>query len=166
MEQLIHDFSVGLFFWQTLLFLTLLFLLRNYAWKPVLNAVEEREKSIEDSLASAEKAREEMQKLQSDNERILAEARAQRDGILKEAREIREKMINEAKSAASGQADQLIENAKAQIETEKLAAIAELRNQVADMSLQIAETVLRSELKDKEKQAQLVEEQLNNFKLN
>lgn len=166
MEQLIHDFSVGLFFWQTLLFLTLLFLLRKYAWKPVLNAVEEREKSIEDSLASAEKAREEMQKLQSDNERILAEARAQRDGILKEAREIREKMINEAKSAASGQADQLIENAKAQIETEKLAAIAELRNQVADMSLQIAETVLRSELKDKEKQAQLVEEQLNNFKLN
>ena len=166
MEKLINDFSIGLFFWHTLLFLSLLFLLRKFAWKPILNAVETREKTIEDSLASAEKAREEMEKLQSDNQRILAEARAERDSILKEAREIKDKMISDAKSEASVQADKVIAAAKEQIENEKMAAVTDLKNQVAEMSIEIAELVLRKELEDKKKQGALVQEQLENFKLN
>lgn len=166
MEKLINDFSVGLFFWQTLLFLALLFLLRKYAWKPIMEAVDSREKNIEDSLASAEKARAEMERLQSDNQRILAEARAERDGILKEAREIKEKMITEAKAEASEQASKVIASAKEQINNEKMAAITDLRNQVAEMSIEIAEMVLKRELSDKDKQGAFVKEQLANFKMN
>lgn len=163
---LLEDFSVGLFFWQLLLFLVLLFVLRKFAWKPILGAVEEREKSIEDSLASAEKAREEMARLQSDNERILAEARVERDSILKEAREIKDKMINDAKAEAGAQAEKIITNAKEQIQNEKMAAVTELKNQVAEMSIEIAEMVLGKELDDKTKQGEIVKEQLDNFKLN
>jgi F-type H+-transporting ATPase subunit b len=163
---LFEDFSVGLFFWQLILFLVLLFVLRKFAWKPILGAVEEREKSIEDSLASAEKARAEMERLQSDNERILAEARAERDVILKEAREIKEKMIGDAKTEAGTQAEKIIANAKEQIHNEKMAAVTELKNQVAEMSIEIAEMVLRRELDDKAKQGELVKDQLDNFKLN
>jgi F-type H+-transporting ATPase subunit b len=165
-EKLINDFSVGLFFWQTLLFLALLFLLRKYAWKPIMEAVDSREKNIEDSLASAEKARAEMERLQSDNQRILAEARAERDGILKEAREIKDKMISDAKAEASEQAAKVIASAKEQINNEKMAAITDLRNQVAEMSIEIAEMVLKRELSDKDKQGAFVKEQLANFKMN
>jgi len=163
---LLEDFSVGLFFWQLLLFIVLLLVLRKYAWKPILGAVEEREQSIEDSLASAEKAREEMQRLQSDNERILAEARAERDAILKEAREIKDKMINDAKSEAGSQAEKIIANAKEQIQNEKMAAVTDLKNQVAEMSIEIAELVLGKELSAEGKQGALVKEQLDQFKLN
>ena len=166
MEKLINDFSVGLFFWQTLLFLALLLLLRKYAWKPIMEAVDAREKNIEDSLASAEKARSEMERLQSDNQRILAEARAERDGILKEARVIKDKMISDAKSEASDQAARVISSAKEQINNEKMAAITELRNQVAEMSIEIAELVLKRELEDKAKQGAFVKEQMANFKMN
>lgn len=163
---LLEDFSIGLFFWQTLLFLVLLFVLRKFAWKPILGAVEEREKSIEDSLALAEKARAEMASLKSDNDRILAEARADRDAILKEARVIKDKMINDAKSEAGAQAEIIITNAKEQIHNEKMAAVTELKNQVAEMSIEIAELVLGKELEDKTKQGELVKAQLDNFKLN
>lgn len=163
---LLEDFSVGLFFWQLFLFLVLLFVLRKFAWKPILGAVEEREKSIEDSLASAEKAREEMARLQSDNDRILAEARAERDSILKEAREIKDKMINDAKAEAGSQAEKIIANAKEQIQNEKMAAVTDLKNQVAEMSIEIAEMVLGKELEDKAKQGEIVKDQLDNFKLN
>ncbi|MGB0175816.1 MAG: F0F1 ATP synthase subunit B [Owenweeksia sp.] len=166
MEKLINDFSVGLFFWQTLLFLVLLFLLRKYAWKPILTAVEKRETSIEDALNSAERAREEIEQLKSDNEKILKEARAERDTILKEAREIKEGIISEAKEKASAQADKIIEQAQEQIENQKMAAITELKNQVAEMSIEIAERILRDELASKEKQSSLVQEQLKDFKLN
>ena len=166
MEKLINDFSVGLFFWQTVLFLALLFLLRKYAWKPIMAAVDAREKNIEDSLASAENARAEMERLQSDNQRILAEARAERDGILKEAREIKDKMISDAKLVASDQAARVISSAKEQINNEKAAAITELRNQVAEMSIEIAELVLKRELEDKAKQGAFVKEQMANFKMN
>lgn len=163
---LLEDFSVGLFFWQLFLFLVLLFVLRKFAWKPILGAVEEREKSIEDSLASAEKAREEMARLKSDNDRILAEARAERDSILKEAREIKDKMINDAKAEAGSQAEKIIANAKEQIQNEKMAAVTDLKNQVAEMSIEIAEMVLGKELEDKAKQGEIVKDQLDNFKLN
>ena len=166
MDKLINDFSFGLFFWQTLLFLLLLFLLRKYAWKPILNAVKEREEGIEKALKSAEEARKEMQNLKADNERILKEARNQREELLKEARSMREQMIEEAKGDAQKEADKLIAKAKESIETEKLAAIADLKNQVADLSVGIAEKLVKDELSSKEKQVKLIDNMLKDVKLN
>ena len=154
--DLFNDFSIGLFVWQTVLFLALLFLLRNYAWKPILSAVEEREEGIKNALEAAANAKKEMEALNADNERILREAKAERDSILKEAREIKETIITEAKTQATEEADKVLASAREQINNEKLAAITELKNQVADLSIDIAEKVLKSELKDTAKQKELV----------
>ena len=166
MEKLINDFSFGLFFWQTLIFLLLIFLLRKFAWKPILDAVNEREEGIKNALLSAEIAKRDMQNLRSDNEKLLAEARVERDVILKEAREIKDKIVSEAKDEAQVQAGKMIEQAKAAINSEKNAAMAELKNQVSSLSIEIAEKVLRSELADKESQTKLVEKMLGDVKLN
>ena len=166
MEKLINDFSFGLFFWQSLIFLLLIFLLRKFAWKPILDAVNEREEGIKNALLSAEIAKRDMQNLKSDNEKLLAEARVERDVILKEAREIKDKIVSEAKDAAQVQAGKMIEQAKAAINSEKNAAMAELKNQVSSLSIEIAEKVLRSELADKESQTKLVEKMLGDVKLN
>ena len=154
--DLFNDFSIGLFVWQTVLFLALLFLLRKYAWKPILGAVEEREEGIKNALEAADNAKKDMETLKADNERILREAKAERDSILKEAREIKETIITEAKIQASEEADKVLASAREQINNEKLAAITELKNQVADLSIDIAEKVLKSELKDVDKQKELV----------
>ena len=154
--DLFNDFSIGLFVWQTVLFLALLFLLRKYAWKPILGAVEEREEGIKNALEAADNAKKDMEALKADNERILREAKAERDSILKEAREIKEAIITEAKTQASEEADKVLASAREQINNEKLAAITELKNQVADLSIDIAEKVLKSELKDADKQKELV----------
>lgn len=156
----------GLVFWTAVTFLILLTILRKFAWKPILGAVSEREESIKDALAEAAKARQEMENLKSDNEKILKEARAQRDAMLKEAREIKDNMIGEAKEEARTQADKMIEQAKATIENEKLAAITDLKNQVADLSIDIAEKVVKKELATKDKQLELVEDMLGDIKLN
>ena len=166
MEKLINDFSFGLFFWQSLIFLLLIFLLRKFAWKPILDAVNEREEGIKNALLSAEIAKRDMQNLRSDNEKLLAEARVERDVILKEAREIKDKIVSEAKDEAQVQAGKMIEQAKAAINSEKNAAMAELKNQVSSLSIEIAEKVLRSELADKESQTKLVEKMLGDVKLN
>jgi F-type H+-transporting ATPase subunit b len=166
MEKLINDFSFGLFFWQTLIFLLLIFLLRKFAWKPILDAVNEREEGIKNALLSAEIAKRDMQNLRSDNEKLLAEARVERDVILKEAREIKDKIVSEAKDEAQVQAGKMIEQAKAAINSEKNAAMAELKNQVSSLSIEIAEKVLRSELADKASQTKLVEKMLGDVKLN
>lgn len=150
----------SLVFWTTIIFVALIFLLKKVAWKPILGAVKEREDSINKALESAENARKEIQNLTADNERILKEARAERDIMLKEAREIKESMITEAKDEAIAQATKVIEQAKATIESEKHAAIAELKNQVAELSIGIAEKVVRGELADKNKQIKLVEDML------
>ena len=160
MEKLINDFSFGLFFWQILLFVLLLLLLRKYAWNPILNALNEREEGIQNALDEADKARQQMAELKSSNEKILKEARAERDGLLKDAREIKDKMISEAKEEANTQANKLIEQAKNTIENEKLAAITELRNQVAELSIGIAEKVIKEELSNKDKQVALIEKML------
>tara|TARA_B110000008_G_scaffold233239_1_gene237094 strand:- start:50992 stop:51486 length:495 start_codon:yes stop_codon:yes gene_type:complete len=160
MDKLINDFSVGLFFWQSLLFIALILLLKKFAWGPILTAVEEREDGIKDALEAAEKAKAEMQALNADNERILAEARIERDVLLKEAREMKGKIVNEAKEQANTEADKILISAKEQINNEKMKAITELKNQVADMSIDIAEKVLKSELSDKNKQHELVAEAL------
>ena len=166
MDKLINDFSVGLFFWQTLLFVVLIFVLKKYAWSPILSAVEDREEGIKNALKSAENAKEEMQALNADNERILAEARLERDALLKEAREIKGNIINEAKEQANVEADKILTSAKEQISNEKMKAITELKNTVAELSIDMATMVIKSELKDTDKQKQLVTEALKEAELN
>ncbi|MGV1011253.1 MAG: F0F1 ATP synthase subunit B [Flavobacterium sp.] len=166
MEKLINDFSFGLFIWQVVIFVGLIFLLKKFAWKPILDAVNEREEGIKNALLSAENAKKEMQNLKSDNEKLLAEARAERDSLMKEAREIKDKMINDAKSEAQEAGEKMISQAKAAIESEKNAAMAELKNQVSSLSLEIAEKVLRDELSNKDSQTKLVEKMLGDAKLN
>ena len=157
MEKLFADFSLGLFVFQTLIFIGLVLLLKKYAWKPILDAVNEREEGIKNSLESAEEAKKEMASIVADNEKILKEARIERDNLLKEARSMKEKMISEAKSEASVEAEKLITLAKTSIENETLKAMTELKNQIADLSIDIAEKVLRNELSDKKAQMSLVE---------
>ena len=166
MEKLINDFSYGLFFWQAIILVILIVLLAKFAWKPILAALAAREEGISNALLAAENAKKEMQNLKADNEKLLAEARAERDLMIKEAREIKEKMIADAKSEAQGQGEKMIESAKATIESEKNAAMAELKNQVSSLSLEIAETLLKGELSNKEAQTKLVEKMLGDAKLN
>jgi F-type H+-transporting ATPase subunit b len=166
MDKLIEQFSLGLFFWMLVIFIGLIFLMRKFAWKPILDAVNEREEGIKNALLSAENAKKEMLNLQSSNEKLVAEARAERDAMMKEAREIKEKMINDAKSEAQAQGEKMIAQAKAAIESEKNAAMAELKNQVSTLSLEIAEKVLKSELSNKESQTKLVVQLLGDAKLN
>ncbi|CAM3766395.1 F0F1 ATP synthase subunit B [Flavobacterium cucumis] len=166
MDKLINDFSYGLFFWQAIILVILILLLAKFAWKPILAALAAREEGISNALLAAENAKKEMQNLKSDNEKLLAEARAERDAMIKEAREIKEKMIADAKSEAQAQGEKMIESAKASIESEKNAAMAELKNQVSSLSLEIAETLLKGELSNKEAQTKLVEKMLGDAKLN
>lgn len=156
----------SLVFWTTLIFVVFFLLMRKFAWKPILGAVKGREDSINNALLAAENAKKDMQNLKSDNEKLLAEARAERDLMIKEAREIKEKMIADAKSEAQAQGEKMIEAAKASIESEKNAAMAELKNQVSSLSLEIAETLLKGELSNKEAQTKLVEKMLGDAKLN
>lgn len=166
MEKLINQFEFGLFFWQILIFVGLILLLKKFAWKPILDAVNEREEGIKNALESAENARKEMQNLQADNQRILNEARAERDAMLKEAREMKEKIVADAKSEAQVQGLKMIEQAKAAIESEKNSAMAELKLQVSTLSLSIAEKLLKDELSNTEAQTKLVEKMLGDVKLN
>ena len=158
--------ELGLVVWTLITFLILLFILRKFAWKPILGAVSDREEGIKDALASAEKARREMENLTADNERILQEARAEREAMLKDARDMKNKMIADAKEEAQAQANKMIEQAQAAIESEKKAAMAELKSHVAGLSIDIAEKVVRKELSNKGSQEKLVEEMLGEATLN
>jgi len=158
MEKLISEFSIGLFFWQTIIFILLIFLLKKYAWKPILDAVNEREEGIKNALLSAEKAKEEMASLQSDNEETLKKARAERDTLLKEAREIKQQLIDDAKNEAQSEAKKIISQAQETIQNEKKAAISDLKNQVASLSIDIAEKVLKEKLSDDKTQMNLVKD--------
>ncbi len=166
MDKLLNEFSVGLFFWQLLLFVGLILLLKKFAWKPILNAVEEREESIKNALEGAERAKQEMQNLKSDNEKILKEARAERDSLLKDAREMKENIIAQAKEEAQVQANKLMEQTKVAIQNEKAKAISDMKKQMGKLSVAIAEKVVKTELSDKEKQLQLVDQLLNEVTLN
>ena len=158
MEKLLSEFSIGLFFWQTIIFILLIFLLKKYAWKPILDAVNEREEGIKNALLSAEKAKEEMASLQSDNEETLKKARAERDSLLKEAREIKQQLIDDAKNEAQSEAKKIISQAQETIQNEKKAAISDLKNQVASLSIDIAEKVLKEKLSDDKTQMNLVKD--------
>ncbi|MFS4466295.1 F0F1 ATP synthase subunit B [Maribacter sp. 2210JD10-5] len=166
METLLNDFSPGLFIVQTILLLGLIFLLVRFAWKPILTSLNEREAGIQDALDAAENAKKEMQNLQADNDRLLKEARAERDEMLKEAREIKDKTVADAKEQASIEADKMIKQAQSAIEGEKKAAMADIKSQVANLSIEIAEKVIKEELSDKKKQLKLVDEMLGDIKLN
>ena len=160
MEKLLSEFSFGLFIVQTVLFIALFLLLKKFAWKPILNAVNEREEGIKDALASAENARLEMQNLNADNEKLLKEARAERDAMMKDAREIKESMLTEAKDEAKIEAGKIIAQAQATIQSEKQAAVAEIKSQVAELSVGIAEKVVKKELANDKDQSQLIEQLL------
>ncbi|MFT6634088.1 MAG: F-type H+-transporting ATPase subunit b [Bacteriovoracaceae bacterium] len=165
MEKLISEFSIGLFFWQTIIFIALILLLKKFAWKPILDSVNEREQGIKDALLSAEKAREEMASLQSDNELTLKKARVERDTLLKEAREIKQKLIDDAKSEAKNEASKIIAQAKEAIQNEKNSAIVDLKNQMADLSVGIAEKVLQSKMSEDKAQMNLVKELIKDVTL-
>jgi len=156
----------SLIFWSVIVFVILFILLRKFAWTPILGAVKGREESINKALDAAEDARKEVQNLKADNEKLLQEARIERDAMLKDAREIKDKMIAEAKEAAQEQADKIIKQAQVVIEGEKQAAVAELKQQVATLSVDIAEKIVHGQLADHDKQLKLVDTMLDQVTLN
>jgi len=158
--------SAGLIFWQLIGFLALLFILIKFAWKPILASLAEREASIDGALKSAEQARNEMANLKAENEKLLQEARLERDVILSKAHEASLKMIEDAKTESSRQGALLIESAKAVIETEKKAALTEVKNQVALLTLEVTEKLLRKKLGDDKAQVELVDQFIIDLKLN
>jgi F-type H+-transporting ATPase subunit b len=157
--------ELGLVFWTTISFLILLFLLRKFAWKPILGAINDRERSIEDSLAKADAAKFEMERLSEEIEASLKQARIERDDILSEARKVKEKIIAESKEAAQIEGSRMIEKARIEINSLKAIAMADVKNQVASLSLEIAEKVLRKQFEDSKKQDELVTELLKEVKL-
>ncbi len=166
METLLNDFSPGLFIVSLILLLALIALMVKFAWKPILNSLEERESGIENALAAAENARKEMQNLQADNANLVKEARAEREAMMKEARDISDKIIADAKEDAKEVTTKLIENAQAAIAQEKQAALAEIKKNVAELSIGIAESVIKKELSSKKDQLKLVEGILKDVTLN
>lgn len=157
--------NIGLVFWTTLCFAILLWILGKFAWRPILAAISEREKSIESALAMAEAAKEEMARLTSENDALLKQARIERDAILREAKQVKDQIIGEAKDAANAEGSRMIERARLEIESQKALAVAEVKNQVATLSIAIAEKILRKQFEDQHKQDQLVTDLLKEVKL-
>ena len=158
--------SLGLLVWTTVIFLTVLFILAKFAWKPIVGALREREKFIEDALSAAEKAKLEMAQLKDDNEKLLQEARVEREKILKDAKTVAANIVNEAKDKASVEAAKVVEDARVQITNQKNAAMSELKNLVATTSVEIAEIILKKNLSDKGAQNELIEQYLKESKFN
>ena len=158
--------DVGLLFWTFISFAILFLVLKKFAWKPIVGTVNDREQSIKDALASAENAKKEMQNLTADNERILKEARAEREMMIKEARDLKTKMISDAKEETKATTNKMIIQAQEAIENEKKSAMADLKNQVASLSVEIAEKVIKGELSNKDKQLKIVEDMLGEATLN
>lgn len=165
MDKLINEFSFGLFFWQLLIFVGLVLLLKKFAWKPILDSVNEREDSIREALFSADKSRKEMEYLNEKNKKILKEAREERDSLIKDAKIKSAKIVEDSKRESKLVAEKLIIQAQESINREKKAAIDELKVQVADISIKVAEKILRSELKDKDKQSKLIKDLVKDSKL-
>jgi len=157
--------GLGLIFWMSLALLVVLFILKKFAWKPIMDALKERENSIEESLMAAQHAREDMENLKLDNEKLLREAKDERDAILREARKIKDKILDEARDKANIEAANIVQSAKQRIENEKKAAVTEIKNLIASYSIAIAEKVLKEELKDKKKQSEYIENLLKETRL-
>lgn len=162
----IIDPNPGTIFWMLIIFGIVLFVLKKFAWKPILNALNEREESIANALNSAEEAKKEVAGLKADNEKVIAEARREKDAILKEAKELKDKIVAEAKEKAAEEAQKTIDQARQQIEAEKTAAINDIKKQVANLSIVIAEKVIKKELENKGEQKKMVDGLIDNIKLN
>jgi F-type H+-transporting ATPase subunit b len=158
--------GIGLIFWMTVAFLAVLFILGKYAWKPIMKALKERETSISDALNAAELAKEEMKMLQFSNEQLMKEARNERDILLAETRKIKDTILEEARIKANEEANRIINSAKESIHYEKMAAMTELKNQLADWSLEIAKKILQKELSDPKQQEKYIKELLVDVKFN
>ena len=158
--------GIGLIFWMLISFSIVLLIIKKYAWKPILESLKNRESSIANALSQAEKARQAMAELKADNEAILKEAREEQSRILAEAREIRDKIVAEAKDKAQEEADKLVSGARENIENEKMAAVTEIKNHIATLSIDIAEKILKSQLAEDAKQKELVNTLLEDLKLN
>lgn len=165
MEALLEQFSLGLFFWQTVIFLVLLFILKKFAWKPILNAIDKREESIKISLEKAKLARKEIEQINDKSNNIIKKAIVERDAILKEAYILEEKILLKSKNQAQNEAKQILELAKVSIKNEKIVAIMELKNQLSTISISIAEKILQKELSDKKSQINLVENLIKQYNL-
>lgn len=158
--------GIGLIFWMTLSFGIVLFILKKFAWKPILKSLRDREDTIDEALNTANKTREEMKQLQFSNEALLKQAKEERDGILSDARKIKESIIEESKSKANEEANRIIEGAKESIQNEKMAAITDLKNQLAVLSIEIAEKILKEELSEAKKQKEYVQKLIDDVNFN
>ena len=152
MEKLINEFSFGLFFWQLLIFVGLILILKKFAWKPILDTLNERENSIKESLESAQKAKDEFSKIKADNEKILSNAKKERDLIISDAKKTGREIIEDSKNAAKLESEKIIENARESIILEKDLILKDLKSQVVDISVDIASKILQKELNEKQKQ--------------
>ena len=165
MEALLNT-ALGTVFWSTISFLVVLVLMRSRAWGPILQGLKDREEEIDGALNKAKEARAEIENLQADNERLLQEARAERDGMLRDARDMADKLVADAKQQAKDEGERMIEQAKQAIDGERAAAVAELKAEVAKLSLDIAEKLVRQELKDDAAQQELIGRMITDSKLN
>ena len=165
MDQLLNDFSPGLFIIQTVLMLVVIFLMIKFAWKPILSALEERETGIQDALNAAQKAKEQVEAMNSDNDRLLKEARAEREEMLKEARAIKDKIIADAEEMAQAESQKIIDKAKSTIESEKKAALEDIKTEVAKLSIAVAEKLLQDELAKDQKQIAHIDAIIDEVKL-
>jgi len=157
---------LGLIVWTLIAFIVVLFILKKYAWKPILKGLNDREANIAGSIATAERVKLEMAQLKSENEELLATAREERSAMLKEAKEIKDKMINDAKDDAKVQAAKIITEAQASIQNQKMAAITDIKNQVGNLVIEVSEKILRRELANKSEQEKYIRDLSNDIKLN
>ncbi|MBE9483973.1 MAG: F0F1 ATP synthase subunit B [Bacteroidetes bacterium] len=158
--------GIGLILWMTISFAILIFVLRRYAWKPILKSLHDREETIDEALNQANLAREEMKTLKAGNEKLLKEAQGERNVILREARKVKESIIEEARVKANEEANNIVENAKERIENEKMAAMTDLKNQIASISIEVAEKILERELSADNKQEVYIKNLIENANLN
>ena len=158
--------GLGLIFWMTLSFAIVIWILGKYAWRPIMKSLKEREDSIDEALHAADKAREEMKQLQVDNEKLLQQAKEERDAILREARKVKDKIIEDARVKANEESNRIVENARERIENEKMAAMTDLKNQIANLSIEIAEKILKEELSDEKKQKDYLRKLINEVHFN
>lgn len=164
MELLTPDF--GLFFWTLLAFLSVFFILRKFAWGPILTSLSERETGIAESIASAERLKKEMAQMQNENEALMAKAREERTQMLKEARTEQERIINKAKEDTKAIADKMLVDARQQIEQQKMAALTEVKNQIGNLAVEVAEKVLRKQLEGSANQSAYAQQLVQEIKLN
>ena len=166
MEKLINEFSFGLFFWHLLIFIGLIFLLKKYAWKPILDSINERDESIRDALSKAEIAKKEMEILKSDNEKIMKEAILERDKILKEGNHKKNEIISQAKEVAKKEAEKILKDAQVSIDLERKAAMKDLKDQIAIFSIDIAKKIVNKDLSKNSNQEDLINTYLDDINSN